>query len=423
MGDSWPLRSQTSGRSLVCLECLQATEELTWRSLQDDWVCLSCEGDEDTAMQEVWGDREDTAMQGVWGDDGASLDEADGEDAAVQMDTAVQEAWEDEGPSLDEAKGEDRMRLSACDVGVQSLDEADSEEDNPTVEAATQTMEADSEAHDVESDDDDDDELPLYVRGPSTSLSERAQLLKVSPEHLSLLFKMNLPKAFYTILFFLASCDTVSHMADLNCVEFFAGVKSITRGMKAEGLAAASYEIKDDPVCKDLNGIQGYLFAVQMCRRLVPKKSMTWHAPVCSTWVFMNLGTSRRSSRHPYGDDDVESVRDANCMVWRMVYLILFALGLNSYFFIEQPCSSILVHHPAMAFLKYVCRRIGQPWQMVSTWLGMFGAPSRKGIKVWSNAPWAKRLKRKLDVKKKFENTDVFRKYKDTVCWQASTCH
>lgn len=41
-------------------------------------------------------------------------------------------------------------------------------------------------------------------------------------------------------------------------------------------------------------------------------------------------------------------------------------------------------------------------------------APSRKGIKVWTNAAWGCGLKRKLDVHKKFPATDIFRKYQDT---------
>ena len=270
----------------------------------------------------------------------------------------------------------------------------------------------------LEADDTDNDGQAMVVdaivREPSTFLAERAKLLGITPEHLSLLFSLRLPKAIYAILLFLASNQGINQTHDLNSVEYFAGVKSITRGLKAEGMAAASFELLDDRECKDLNGVNGYVCALQLCRRLVPKRSMTWHAPVCSTWVFMNLGTSKRSEHRPYGDTSVKSVQEANCMIWRMVYLILFSFGLSAYYFIEQPSSSLLKHHPAMQILKYVGKRMGHHTNMVSTWLGMFGAPSPKGIKVWSNAPWVKNLKRKLDVHKHFPDTDVFRKYKDS---------
>lgn len=155
----------------------------------------------------------------------------------------------------------------------------------------------------------------------------------------------------------------------------------------------------------------GYLHAVQLARRLTPAKCIMWFAPVCSTWVFINLATSLRSKHRPEGDESRKTVRQGNAQVWRMLFLILFTLGLQAEFIIEQPTSSVMIHHPALKFLKRILRALGRQLGRTHTWLGMYGANSRKGVQLFSNAKWVSKLKVKLDTKKAFSDKTVSRHY------------
>ena len=59
-------------------------------------------------------------------------------------------------------------------------------------------------------------------------------------------------------------------------------------------------------------------------------------APVCSSWVWLNRGTSRRAVWSPLGDSRVESVRAGNMMVVNVVLLCYLVTAMGLFWAIEQ---------------------------------------------------------------------------------------
>ena len=179
-------------------------------------------------------------------------------------------------------------------------------------------------------------------------------------------------------------------------VEYFAGVKSIARGARRENMRSASFELKDCRYDDEQNFLthSGFTLALQLSRRLERRHGLQWWAPVCSTWVFMNLGTSVRSEFNWEGNSAIEDVAAANTMVWRMCLIILPSISVGCAFIIEQPASSLMQWHPGMLMLKRYCRaQNGGPFGVTSTWLGMFGDETSKQVKCYSNWMRTRRLR------------------------------
>ncbi len=70
-------------------------------------------------------------------------------------------------------------------------------------------------------------------------------------------------------------------------------------------------------------------------------------APVCSSWTFLNRGTSGRHRSMPLGRFCLhEYVREANVMVSRCTLLAWAALAVGAFYCLEQPAGSLLQYHP-----------------------------------------------------------------------------
>lgn len=78
--------------------------------------------------------------------------------------------------------------------------------------------------------------------------------------------------------------------------------------------------------------------------------------------------------------------------------------------FTEQPASSLMPMHPLYrAFFRFF------KWNTVQTWMGMFGGPSAKPHKIFSNVKYVQDLHRTLDrkvLKKKKSQMVIRRKVK-----------
>eukprot|EP00969_Alexandrium_andersonii_P153140 6771931-Alexandrium_andersonii.AAC.1 len=57
--------------------------------------------------------------------------------------------------------------------------------------------------------------------------------------------------------------------------------------------------------------------------------------------------------------------------------------------------------HPNM---DYIYKVFG--WHRVFTWMGAFGAPTRKATVLWSSEPWIQKMARKIDTKEGHWNSD-----------------
>jgi len=125
--------------------------------------------------------------------------------------------------------------------------------------------------------------------------------------------------------------------------EFFAGTKSLTNEFVRLGYNMATFEKDDDPVHQDMNSPQGLLFALSLIRRTRRFGFCSW-APVCSSWVWVNRGTSMRSETNVLGCDR-PYVREANLMVSRCILLTLVGLVLDVFNVLEQPADTLMNLH------------------------------------------------------------------------------
>ena len=240
----------------------------------------------------------------------------------------------------------------------------------------------------------DEDDLPTYNPKPpevTIAIDERAALLGVTRCTLRNMLKFKLPILFLAILFYLTQGRECG--PEIKGVEYFSGVASIKRAFEDRGSAFETFD-KNAGKHENINVDQGFITAVDKGLRTTASDPFAFFAPKCSSWVWVNRGSSKRSPWEPLGDTSKKWVRRANLMVWRTLLLVMFIICKGGRYMLEQPSSSIMDEHPAfdpliaLAVAKK-CRLL-----MVSTWLGLFGAPSPKCIKIYTNTAAAKQVKR-----------------------------
>ena len=176
--------------------------------------------------------------------------------------------------------------------------------------------------------------------------------------------------------------------ATVDHLEFFAGCKSVTRAFCRANLRALSYEKLDNPML-DMTSATGFLAAVTLVLRL-KFGAAALAAPVCSSWVWMSRGTTRRQWYAPMGDVlRSSSVREGNLMVSRLVVLIYIMSAMGVIWLVEQPANSLLQWHPR--------------WQellaSIDVWrhhlfMGDFGGESAKPTWIYAPVPWVTDLER-----------------------------
>lgn len=95
----------------------------------------------------------------------------------------------------------------------------------------------------------------------------------------------------------------------------------------------------------------------------------------CSSWVFINSATSRRTRLDPLGDESKNYVLLANQLLGdhvsrpkrlqrlricaRVAVLLLVALSRSVYFGVEQPASTKLFLTPYFQHIEMVCEKLG----------------------------------------------------------------
>ena len=97
--------------------------------------------------------------------------------------------------------------------------------------------------------------------------------------------------------------------------------------------------------------------------------ALLWLAPPCGSWVFMARGSTGRSRSRVRGSRKFESVKAANRLCRRILYLAAYARKKGVDFCLEQPYSSLM---PLYAPLQRLLRRTGA--SSISVPLGEYGA-------------------------------------------------
>ena len=172
-------------------------------------------------------------------------------------------------------------------------------------------------------------------------------------------------------------------------LEVFAGVKSLTMEMIYAGLTFKTFEIHDCPY-QDFLSPAGFLGVFGQIAKCYVGGLLHW-ATVCSSWVYLNLGTSHRVCYNPLGTN-AGSVRDGNIMVSRMCFLILFSVVRKVHWLLEQPLSSKMQEHPKMRLLQRLRDETVLDGHEAHGWMGAYGARTPKASK-WEGSPaWVSKL-------------------------------
>ena len=139
---------------------------------------------------------------------------------------------------------------------------------------------------------------------------------------------------------------------------------------------------------------------------------------VCSSWVGICRGTTRRTYLAPLGDITLDCVRAANCMMSRsasfaadctlptvvmiqhfcpvrVVLLLWLVQARGCFWTLEQPATSLAWRHHRF---RQLCRRL-RVWR-IGFWLGMFGAKSPKRLRLWANSKAIRAFKTQPMTKK-----------------------
>lgn len=154
---------------------------------------------------------------------------------------------------------------------------------------------------------------------------------------------------------------------------------------------------------EDMCSPQGFTLCVAMVMSL-KSNGLLWLATVCSTWVFICLGTSQRTKLNPLGRQELPCVASANLMVSRSVLLMRLCAAKGGTWILEQPMSSLMIYHPRLQDLARECQIF-----KTSFCMGAYGAPSKKPTKLYSNRDWIGGFQKKLPPKTKFANLDISR--------------
>eukprot|EP00969_Alexandrium_andersonii_P025110 1097310-Alexandrium_andersonii.AAC.1 len=101
-------------------------------------------------------------------------------------------------------------------------------------------------------------------------------------------------------------------------------------------------------------------------------------APVCSTWINLNMGTSGRSDALPLGRIYHKSVAAANMMVSRIVLLLVILTAKDVWWITEQPRGSRLEKHPRWQWLVRWMLGNGRRMYKYSFYMCDHGADTRK---------------------------------------------
>ena len=104
----------------------------------------------------------------------------------------------------------------------------------------------------------------------------------------------------------------------------------------------------------DMATIAGWLRALMFILRL-KVGALLWCGTPCSSWTFLNRGTSGRNAERPMGNTVVESVKHANTIVSKTVLLIMVAACRHATWTTEQPMSSLMPRHLRMQHLRRLC--------------------------------------------------------------------
>ena len=220
-------------------------------------------------------------------------------------------------------------------------------------------------------------------------MAVRAEHFGLSTREYKNMLQWGVPIAIFNICYWLCRNSDSWGVSDIDFIEWFAGVAMVHKAFKRRGFASLAYDINQflgDSDIHDLCHVRGLLLACRWMSRQRWGAASHW-ATVCSTWVWLSRASTHRSEISPLGRGNVSrGVAQANEMVATMVALIRWSLARHGVFILEQPATSLMIHHPRLEALKLDLRR-RQAWHETRMFMGAWGAPTVKPSVLYANVP------------------------------------
>lgn len=188
-----------------------------------------------------------------------------------------------------------------------------------------------------------------------------------------------------------------THLRDLDAVDAFCGAGRISTVFRKAGKRAEAFDINDGPE-GDILSLVGFLRCILLVLR-VREGGLVVGGPPCSSFVFINTGTSRRSRKKVLGRETLQYVADANAITCRWVLLGMIAASRAVRFLTEQPSSSLMLHFPYFTFFAMAVRPL--QWDRVSFPMAAYGHWTTKPTILFGLAPYVDLLKCKMCEKDK----------------------
>jgi len=159
--------------------------------------------------------------------------------------------------------------------------------------------------------------------------------------------------------------------------EYFSGQEALSRSLRKLGFNIGSFDIKKNHRTMNINNTTGFIHG--LVKACTTKPGGFGHLGiVCSSWVFMSSGTSKRSIDRPHGDLSQPSVRRGNKMVARSMIFFWIFKALCCWAMVEQPQGSVMQHY------KRFQRALAMRLFRLHIWMGEFGARTVKGTWLYS---------------------------------------
>ena len=189
------------------------------------------------------------------------------------------------------------------------------------------------------------------------------------------------------------TCASFAAIArDLDCVELWCGVGAIWKAAAAQGHKSRGFDLNND-VAENMLTEQGFLKALELTLRLATT-GMLWMAPVCSSWVFLNLKNTMRHA-NIWGNRFCQAVRDGNAMAISASFLFLVSWARGVFAAMENPVNSFFFKFPPVALASrlvngyyqttprcaWCSQPLGQRWlkrykfQATSSWVSPLWMP------------------------------------------------
>ncbi|CAE7217942.1 unnamed protein product, partial [Symbiodinium sp. CCMP2456] len=146
----------------------------------------------------------------------------------------------------------------------------------------------------------------------------------------------------------------ISPDAGIQFLDFFSGKARLSLVAEGAGFKVAAYDkIYGDKrgakrgkrSAMDLNSNAGMVLAISLILRSKLDELVAAFGVVCSTWVPVNKGTSKRCYLCPHGDENVVSVRKGNKMMARSTILMYLVIAAGGNYVLENPQGSLVVLH------------------------------------------------------------------------------